>query len=103
MVADAAYTSFGSGMGSSTVQAQIHVNFNTSMRVSPPSVSSSTLALSDGTVIAGAVTGISATTYLGRNGGLIYAVVSSGLTALRPYHLVANGNTTAFLAFEAEL
>jgi hypothetical protein len=101
MVADTIYTSFGSGMGASTTQAQIHINFNSSMRVSP-TFSSSALLLSDAT-IGIAVTGFSAATYLGKNGGTIYPQVSSGLAALRPYLLIANNNVAAFLAFDAEL
>lgn len=102
LVADSLFTSFGSGMGSSATQGQIHINFSSFMRATP-SVSSSTLALTDGINTIITVTGIQATTYLGRGGGIIYPTASSGITALRPYHLIANGNAAAWLAFDAEL
>jgi hypothetical protein len=101
MVADSLYTSFGVGMGSTATQSQIHVSLSTSMRTSP-SVVGSNLQLND-SVNAVVVTGFNATTYLGKNGGLIYPQTASGLTSLRPYHLIANNNAAAFLAFDAEL
>jgi hypothetical protein len=102
MVADSTYTSFGVGMGTTATQAQIHVNFLATMRA-VPSVASSNLQLNDSLNTAVVVTGLLGTTYIGKNGGIIYPAASSGIVSLRPYHLLANNNAAAFLAFDAEL
>ncbi len=102
MVADSLYTSFGVGMGATATQAQIYVNFLGTMRAAP-SLAGSNLQLNDSINAGVVVTSLNATTYLGKNGGLIYPMAASGLTALRPYHLLANNNAAAFLAFDAEL
>jgi len=93
------FTSFGSGV--STTSAIVTLPVPTKMRVTPSSVDFSTLALSpdNGTVIAAT----NATMGTGVGDAISVAITSSGLTQFRPYQLLANNSTSAFIGVSAEL
>jgi hypothetical protein len=95
------YSVFGVGLASGTTGAKILCPFPVTMRTKPSSVDFSTLALWD-TISTPAITSLtlseSNTTYTN-----VSAVVASGLTLYRTYMILANGSTSAYLGFSAEL
>ena len=98
-----AYANFSYGIANSTTACRISVTPPTEMRIKPNSVEFANLSLFDGQAFF-AVTGT--TLDSGINTPRLPYVncgVASGLTAFRPYFLIANNTTSAFLAFSAEL
>ena len=93
------FTGFGSAV--STTSAIVTLPVPTKMRVSPTSVDFSTLALSpdNGTVIAAT----NATAQTGVGDAINISITSTGLTQFRPYQLLANNSTSAFIGVSAEL
>jgi hypothetical protein len=98
-----AYANFSYGIANSTTACRISVTPPTEMRIKPNSVEFANLSLFDGQAFF-AVTGT--TLDSGINTPRLPYVncgVASGLTTFRPYFLLANNTTSAFLAFSAEL
>jgi hypothetical protein len=98
-----AYANFSYGIANSTTACRISVTPPTEMRIKPNSVEFANLSLFDGAAFF-AVTGTTIDT--GINTPRLPYVncgVASGLTQFRPYFLIANNTTSAFLAFSAEL
>jgi hypothetical protein len=90
--------------GSNTTEVDLAVVYPVQMRVRPTSLDYSTLATYDG------VTTYTGGTYAivgGRSGTLFasirYTHTSAGLTAYRPYQIIANSSTTAYIGLSAEL
>jgi hypothetical protein len=102
MNADAAFSYFAIGSGSGSTNASIFAQHPTRMRVGPSSVEFSTLGIADFVNSPLAVTSVTIA-HKGFLGTAINASVASGATTFRPYALLANNNTNAFLAFSAEL
>jgi len=100
-VADSAYSQFANGHAKATNSTQMMVPFLSAMRVAPLSVEYSTLCLFDGVTIT-AVTGVSLT-YNNRGLGALDVTTGGGLTQFRPYFLLSNNSTSAYLGFNAEL
>jgi hypothetical protein len=99
--ADGAYSLFGTGSASSTTNAYTLNPIPVTMRVAPHTLDYSTLALYDGVSVI-AVTSASLL-YNDRNVGAVGMAVASGLTQFRPYLVLSNNSTSAFLGFSAEL
>ena len=96
-----AYENFASAFATSTTQALCLINFPVTQRIVASAVEYSTNALYEGV-------GFTAVTAFSINGGStnqirLQATVSSGLTQYRPYELLANASTSAYLGFSAEL
>jgi hypothetical protein len=90
--------------GSNTTEVDHAIVYPVQMRVRPTSLDYSTLATYDG------VTTYTGGTYAivgGRSGTLFasirYTHTSAGLTAYRPYQIIANSSTTAYIGLSAEL
>ena len=98
------YIRFGQGLAQSTTVAYILTPFTTKMRTIPSSmdyyITSNAMALWDGVSII-PVTAIS--TDLQSNTLGMFTATASGLTQYRTYMLIGNNNSTAFVAFSAEL
>ena len=96
-----AYENFGSAFATSTTQALCLINLPVTQRIAATAVEYSTNALYEGV-------GFSAVTAFSINGNStnqirLQATVASGLTQYRPYDLLANASTSAYLGFSAEL
>ena len=97
------YQIFGSGYADQTTTAQIMCPLPVTMRAVPTSLDFSTLNLTTGGTNT-AVTGLTFNTNVPGNTLIaVYPTVAGGLTANRPYFLTANGSTSAYLGFSAEL
>jgi hypothetical protein len=96
-----AYGLFANGFAYSTTGAEILYNVPVQLRVAPSAIEFSNVGLSDGL----AVTAVTALTSLqnAKTTGILGATVASGLTQYRPYSLLANNNTSAYVAWVAEL
>jgi len=92
-----AYQALGSGFARPTGTARMFVPLPVSMRASP-TLTYSTLALFNDAVLS-----VSALTVKGGENIIQVEATASGLTEFRPYSLVANGSTSAYIAFDARL
>ena len=97
----AAYQYFGIGTGANTTTTSININNPITMRVAPTTIDFSTLAVSDTSTVT-AVTNLTAD-ILSPVVSTVTASVASGITAYRPYRLLANNSTSAYIGFSAEL
>jgi hypothetical protein len=89
------------GNATSTTVANCPNKFPVQLRGSISAVDFSTLALWDGVTVTPVTT--VALTYNTINSGQVDATVASGLTQYRPYRIIANNSTSAFIGFSAEL
>jgi hypothetical protein len=97
------YSNFGVGFANNSTSSRITINLPVTLRTKPStSIDFSTLALYDGTSV---VTPTSITlAETSQNSPAINCSFSSPtITANRPYNLISNNSTSAFLAFSAEL
>lgn len=94
------FSVFGFGSGQNTTAAKILINLPVTMRA-VTSVDYSTLGAFDLTTL----TAVTSVTIFERNQNTLNVTVGvgSGLTAFRPYFLLANNSTSAYLGFNAEL
>jgi hypothetical protein len=104
--AGATYSGYGNGVAKSTTIAYILINFPQTMRTIPSTTIDGTgtvsnYAVYDGTNVT-AATVIVADIAQADNYSLA-VTVASGLTQYRPYVLINNNTTAAFLGFSAEL
>ena len=100
------YSGYGNGVGKSTTTAYILVNFPQTMRTIPSSTIDGTGTLSNYALYDG--TNVTAATALAADRPQVdnYSItvtVASGLTQYRPYVLINNNTSAAFLGFSAEL
>lgn len=91
-----------SGIGVNSTTAEFIVNHPVSFRERAFSIDYSTLAVRDITNVFYNATNI-VIARLGKNTTYISVTVASGLTAQRPYHLVTNNSTSAYLGLSSEL
>jgi hypothetical protein len=96
-----AYGLFANGSAYSTTGAEILYNVPVQLRVGPSAIEFSNVGLSDGLAVT-AVTGLTSLQNA-KTTGILGATVASGLTQFRPYSLLANNNTSAYVAWVAEL
>jgi hypothetical protein len=90
------------GAGTAATTAQMTITLPVKMRANATPLEYSTLALSDNIAAAIVVTSLAIAANSDQTPSVI-ATVASGLTANRPYYLVANASTNAYVAFSAEL
>ena len=95
----AAYQSHAFGFARTTTAARISIPIPVSMRVLP-TLTYSTLALYDGAIVS--VSALAASNNGSANAIQVEAT-STGLTTFRPYSLISNNSTSAYVAFDAEL
>jgi hypothetical protein len=105
VTADRAYSVLAKGFASSTTVARMATPFPVTMRVQPTAVEWSTLSLQDYTSswpITDLGMGVD-TSYGSKFMATGSAVVTSGLTAFRPYDLIATNSTSAYIGWSAEI
>ena len=98
---DIVYQRYGNGSARSTNQVDAVVNFPVTMRTTPTSLDYSNIAVYDGSTVT-ATTAIALDQTSPMFGALLVSV-ASGLTQFRPYSLLSNNTTNAYLGFSAEL
>jgi hypothetical protein len=102
LVADTAYSTFGLGYAKTTNTGNFMIPFPVQMRAAATSLDYSNLTAFDGANLP-AITSASLI-YQNRNTGSIEFTVGAGLlTQFRPYSLLSNNSTAAFIGFSAEL
>jgi hypothetical protein len=99
--ASSAYATFGLGTANATTTALISINPPSTMRVSPTAVDYSTLALWDGVSVSSALTNLTLTA--SPNFCILTATIAAGLVLYRPYFILANNSTSAYVGLTAEL
>lgn len=101
----ATYGYFTTGYADSTTTSRFYIQYPVTMRTIPTALDYSSNIMIEATPGAGltpsTITLISGTT--GTSGTAVSANFASGLTQYRPYALLANNSTTAYLGFTAEL
>jgi hypothetical protein len=101
IVADSIYGAMGDAIGNTATTGQAIINAPVTMRVVPTSVDYSALAFYDtSTVIA--ITSLTLTPTLSSKYVAYFSAITSGLTVMRAYQVIANNNAAAFLGFSAE-
>jgi hypothetical protein len=96
------FSDFGLGFAVSTTSARIEISMPVTMRVAATSLEYSTLILWDGSGTNTTVTS-AALGEVGLQRLRLTIGVASGLTQYRPYSLLANNSTSAYVGFSAEL
>jgi hypothetical protein len=97
------YSTFGQGSADTTTANMSLVNLPVVMRVAPTSMDFSTLANYDGQTVTAVTTAALGLSLQSQSVAYVAATVASGLTQYRPYKLIANNSTSAFIGFNAEL
>jgi hypothetical protein len=97
------YSIFGNGHATSTTTAAVTLYPKVTMRTIPSSLDYSTLTLGDGTGVTTITSLAFVSTTLSTNAVLVNAFVASGLTQFRPYYILANNSTSAYIGLNAEL
>lgn len=101
----ASYGYFSTGYADSTTTSRFYIQYPVTMRTIPTALDYSSGIMIEATPGAGltpsTITLISGTT--GTSGTAVSANFASGLTQYRPYALLANASSTAYLGFTAEL
>jgi hypothetical protein len=99
-----AFNTFAAGSGQSTTAAWLNVNTKVTLRTAPTSIDFSSVAIADGTNAAIAVTAlvIQGTTNGTNSFNLVATVAASGVQ-YRPYYLLANNSSSAYVGWSAEL
>jgi hypothetical protein len=99
----AVYEAMGQGAGWTTTRAGIQVRLPVTMRKAPTTLDFALpLAVSD-SVTATSVTTASLGAETGKDVAVFRADVASGLTVYRPYVLITDNSTSAYIGFSAEL
>jgi len=101
-VAPENFADMGLGFAISTTSARIEVTFPVYMRVQPNALEYSTLMLYDGSGTNVTVTSAGLSEVNNQSTRLTIGV-ASGLTQFRPYSLLANNSTSAYVGFSSEL
>jgi len=101
--ADSAYSAFATGAAKSTTFANCFTQFPVQMRIVPTTIDYSTVALWDFPENAYTVTGITLSQGTKNNIFNTVNVSAATLTASRPYYLLANNNSAAYVGYSAEL
>jgi hypothetical protein len=95
---------YGFGTGTAATSGRFGINLLATMRTTPSSIDFNSLGMSDGV---NATTGITALALLtngtATNNCGVNATTASGITTYRPYFIVGNGASGAYLGVNAEL
>jgi hypothetical protein len=97
-----AYEPFGLGYGVSATRGNAQVKYATTLRTNPSSLDFANLALYDGASTV-AVTNLTLDTGTSKDLARLAATTASGITQYRPYELLSNNSTSAYVGFSAEL
>ena len=97
-----AYEVLGVGSAYNTNDVISLVNFPVSMRVAPTTLDYSTIAVYDGVTITGSPTSVSLYNTGTSRTGITFTKAAS-VVLYRPYSLIANNSTSAYIGFSAEL
>jgi hypothetical protein len=98
------YSKYAVGWGTSSTNAYVLIPAQSEFRIAPTAIDFSTLILDDQTAGGFAVTAVTfANSGATLNAVAINCTAASGLTAYRPFTLMANNSSTAFIGFSAEL
>ena len=97
-----AYEPFGLGYGVSATRGNAQVKYATTLRTNPSSLDFANLALYDGATTV-AVTNLTLDTGTSKDLARLAATTASGITQYRPYELLSNNSTSAYVGFSAEL
>jgi hypothetical protein len=97
-----AYEPFGLGYGVSATRGNAQVKYATTLRTNPSSLDFANLALYDGASTV-AVTNLTLDTGTSKDLARLAATTASGITQFRPYELLSNNSTSAYIGFSAEL
>ena len=99
----AVYEAMGQGNGWTTTRAGIQIKLPVTMRIAPSALDYALpLAVSD-SVTATSITTASLGGETGKDVAVFRADVASGLTVYRPYVLITDNSTSAYVGFSAEL
>jgi hypothetical protein len=97
------YSTFGQGSADATTSNRAIVTFPVTMRIVPTSIDYSNLANFDGVTVVAVTTAALGATTQSTSRIDVTASVASGLTQFRPYTLLANNSTSAYIGFSSEL
>jgi hypothetical protein len=93
----------GFGTGKGTTQGIIDFKVPATMRVTPTTIDFANVGLYDYTNAVVAATSVTIETYASPNDPYITVTCASGITALRPYAIISNNTTGAYVGIGAEL
>jgi hypothetical protein len=97
-----AYSTFTDGFGASATECYSTMRFPVIMRTTPAALEYSTIGISDWVTTVGATSLVYAlTTTAGARLGALKS--TGGLTAAKPYAIIANNSTSAYIGWSAEL
>jgi hypothetical protein len=99
-----AYDVFAQGLAGSTGGPGCWARLPVTMRVAPTAIDYANLAIYDNVTVTGTPDSVTLITAEGgRDYAKVYWAKTSSTTAFRPYVILANNNTSAYLGFSAEL
>jgi hypothetical protein len=95
---------YGFGTGTAATSGRFGINLLSTMRVPPTSIDYNSLGMSDGVNATTAITSLALLTNgIATNNCGVNATTASGITTYRPYFIVGNGASGAYLGLNAEL
>jgi hypothetical protein len=98
------FSNFGNGFGVSTTEAMFQIKSPVTFRsTASGAIEYGTLAVYDGTTVTVLTNLIVTGSQFSADVMAVKATVASGLTNFRPYALIANNSTSAYLGYSAEL
>ena len=97
-----AYSTYGTGFGTSTTTATLVCPLPVEMRVVPTAVDFSNICVVDSSTRS-AITALGLGVYSSKTTGGAEATTGIGLTLLRPYFIQNNNNAAGYIGFSAEL
>jgi hypothetical protein len=101
-IASSVYSRFGLGMAETTGGVNIPMALKSTMRVKPSAIDFSNLAVFDGVTVTSSPTDV-IIDMADQNVTSIFFNKLATFTQFRPYQLIANNTTSAYLGFSAEL
>jgi hypothetical protein len=100
---NSAYEGIVVGIGASSTLARFLVPLKVTMRVAPTSVETNAIAVWDTATVVAATGATLSTAENGPNFLSVFTSHASGITQFRPYFLLMNNSTSAYLGINAEL
>jgi hypothetical protein len=97
-----AYEPFGAGYGVSATRANAQIKYPVPLRSTPTSIDYANLGLYDGGTTT-AVTVLATDTGISKDLARLAVTTASGITQYRPYELLSDNSTSAYVGFSAEL
>jgi hypothetical protein len=95
---------YGFGTGTAATSGRFGINLLATMRTTPSSIDFNSLGMSDGVNATTAITALALLTNgTATNNCGVNATTASGITTYRPYFIVGNGASGAYLGLSAEL